>query len=348
MTVTIGTRPLGPGHPCFIIAEAGSNHDGSFEQAVALVDCAADCGADAVKFQTFTADRLVAQTRHPIARLTDQFGQFGATVYEMFHKAEMPPVWLPELRARAESRGIIFLSTPFDEQSADVLEGVGVPAFKVASYEIVHLPLLRHLARKQKPMILSTGMADLAEIDEALSVIRAEGNEQIVLLHCAIGYPAAPEDVHLAAMDTIRKTFGLPVGFSDHTLGIAVPVAAVARGASVIEKHFTLDAKRQGPDHGFAAEPQTLNDMVRSIRDVERAIGSPEKRHQPSEELHYRRGRRSVFAAVDIAEGTLITPEMLSVLRPGIGLKPKYLDQVVGRRAKRRIQAFDPISWDDV
>ena len=347
-TLRIGERLIGPGQPCFIIAEAGSNHDGRLEQALALIDCAAECGADAVKFQSFTADRLVAKTRHPIATLTDQFGQFGRTVHEMFLAVELPPAWLPQLRDRARARGMLFLSTPFDEISADQLDELGVPAFKVASYELVHLPLLRHLARKGKPMILSTGMADLGEIEEALEAVRAEGNEDVALLHCAIGYPAAPEDAHLAAMDTMRAAFHVPVGFSDHTLGLAVPLAAVARGASVIEKHFTLDAKAAGPDHAFAAEPATLAALVRGIREVERAIGQPEKRHQPSEELHYHRGRRSVFASVDIPLGAVITPEMVSVLRPGVGLQPKYLKLLIGRTAKRTIQAFEPISWNDI
>ncbi|MBI4354992.1 MAG: N-acetylneuraminate synthase family protein [Candidatus Omnitrophica bacterium] len=346
--LTIGKRPIGPGQPCFIIAEAGSNHNGQLDTALALIDSAAECGADAVKFQTFNVDQLVAPTRHPIARLSDQFGQFGQTVYDMFQKVQMPLEWLPQLYERATSRGLIFLSTPFDEASVDHLEQLGVPGFKVASYEIVHLPLLRYIASKQKPILLSTGMADLGEIEEALKVIHAEGNDQVALLHCAIGYPAAPEHVHLAAMETLRQAFGLPVGFSDHTLGIAVPLAAVARGASVIEKHFTLDARAQGPDHSFAAEPEILAQMIQGIREVERAIGSPEKRCQPSEELHYHRGRRAIFAAVDIPEGMLIAPEMLAILRPGVGLKPKFFDVLVGRRAKRAIRAFDPVSWDDV
>jgi N-acetylneuraminate synthase/N,N'-diacetyllegionaminate synthase len=331
-----------------VIAEAGTNHNGSFDTALALVDCAADAGADAVKFQTFRADALVAPTDHPIARLNDSFGRFGATVHEMFRKAEMPLEWLPKLFAHAQSRGIMFLSTPFDEQSADVLNDLGVPAFKIASYEVVHLPLLRYVARFGKPMLISTGMADLGEIEDALDAIRGEGNNEIALFHCPIGYPVAFENVHLAAMDTLRQAFGVPVGLSDHTLGITAPLAAVARGADLIEKHFTLDAHQHGPDHDFAAEPATLKAMIRGIRDVTAAVGDPRKICQPSEELHYRRGRRSLFAACNIPEGTTITAEMLAVLRPGVGLKPKYLDVVVGRSARKFISAFSPITWDDV
>lgn len=347
-SVQVENRVIGPGHPCFVIAEAGTNHGGDIETAIALIDCAAEAGADCVKFQTFRADALVAPTDHPIATLTDKFGRFGKTVHEMFRKAEMPLEWLPRLFEHARSRNLVFLSTPFDEGSADVLDELGVAAFKIASYEIVHIPLLRHIARKGKPILLSTGMANLGEIEEAISAIRAEGNDKIALFHCAIGYPVAFEDVHLAAMDTMRSAFRVPVGFSDHSLGVPVPLAAVARGADLIEKHFTLDSGQDGPDHDFAAEPSTLAEMVNGIRAVQASIGNPTKDVQPSEELHYRRGRRSLFSVVDIPAGQRITPEMIAVLRPGVGLKPKYFDLVVGRPARRDIRAFQPLSWDDV
>lgn len=347
-SVLIGARQVGPGQPCYVIAEAGTNHNGRIETALALIDCAADAGADAVKFQTFQADALVAPTDHPIATLTDKFGRFGATVHEMFRKAEMPLEWLPKLHAYAHKRKIEFLSTPFDEGSADVLYDLGVPAFKIASYEVVHLPLLRHIARKRKPILLSTGMASLGEIEEAIDAIRGEGNDLIVLFHCAIGYPVIMSDVNLAAMDTMRSAFGIPVGFSDHTLGVTVPLAAVARGANIIEKHFTLDRDQHGPDHDFAAEPTTLGSMIAGIRDVEAAIGNPAKGVQPSEEIHYRRGRRSLFSIVDIPKDTVITSEMVAVLRPGVGLKPKYLEFVLNRTSRRAIPAFTPLSWDDI
>jgi len=347
-SINVGKRLIGPGHACYVIAEAGTNHNGKLETALALVDCAADAGADAVKFQTFKADALVAPTDHPIAELSDKFGRFGATVHEMFRKVEMPLDWLPRLYARARERGIDFLSTPFDEGSVDVLDELGVRAFKIASYEVVHLPLLRHAARKKKPILLSTGMANLGEIEEAITAIRGEGNDQIALFHCAIGYPVDFRDIHLAAMDTMRASFGIPVGFSDHSLGVAVPFAVAARGGNLLEKHFTLDSKQHGPDHEFAIEPNALKDMVSGMRNVEAAIGRPEKTVQPSEALHYTRGRRSLFAVVDIPAGQTITKDMLAVLRPGVGLKPKYLGVVAGRPARRAIRAFQPLSWDDV
>src|SRR3990172_5267923 len=260
--VIVGSRAVGIGEPCFIIAEAGSNHNGKLENALALIDCAAECGADAVKFQTFTVDRLVAPTNHPIARLTDNFGQFGVTVYEMFQKLELPLDWLPRLREHAERQGLIFLSTPFDERSVDILEELGVSAFKIASFEMVHLPLLRHVARKGKPVIVSTGMGNLGDIEDVLATVYAEGNHQVVLLHCGINYPAPFEEINLAAMDTMRQAFQVPVGYSDHSLGLTAPIAAVARGANVIEKHFTVDRSLPGPDHSFALSPEELKQMV--------------------------------------------------------------------------------------
>jgi sialic acid synthase SpsE len=348
VTIRIGDRAVGGGAPPYVIAEAGSNHNRDFSTALALIDAAAASGADAVKFQTFTADALVARTSDPIATLTDEFSKYGRTVHEMFAAAEMPVEWLPRLRDHAVSRGITFLSTPFDEGSADILTDLGMPAYKIASYEIVHLPLIRHVARKGKPVLISTGMASIGEIEEAVDAVRAEGNEQVALFHCPIGYPVPPEHVNLAVIDTLRRVFDVPVGLSDHTRGVAVPIAAVARGADLIEKHYTLDATQAGPDHGFAIEPHELTALVQGCRDAFTAIGDPRKVCLPSEQLHYVRGRRSLFAATPIAAGTIITAGMLSVLRPGTGLAPRFIEAIVGRTARRDIAAFDPIRWDDV
>lgn len=348
VTIRVGRRPVGPGEPPYVIAEAGSNHNRNFDTALALIDAAAAAGADAVKFQTFTADALVARTCDPIATLTDEFSQYGQTVHEMFAAAEMPFEWLAKLRDYSASKRITFLSTPFDERSADVLADLDMPAYKVASYEIVHLPLLRHIARKGKPVLISTGMASIGEIEEAIGAVRAEGNDQIAIFHCPIGYPVKPDHVHLAVMDTLRQVFDVPVGLSDHTRGVAVPIAAVARGADLVEKHYTLDASQTGPDHGFAIEPHELSALVSGCRDVFAAIGDRRKVCLPSEQLHYARGRRSLFAAVAIPAGTPIGEDMLSILRPGTGLPPRFRDAIVGRRARRDIAAFDPIKWDDV
>lgn len=345
--VNIGSRQVGEGKPVFIIAEAGSNHDGKLEQARKLVDIAAEAGADAVKFQSFLADKIVAKTRDRASYLDKIVGK-NESMHDIFKKLEMPREWLKELIAYCNEKNIMFLSTPFDEEAVDVLDELGMPAFKIASFELVHLPLLKYAARKGKPMIISTGMANLGEIEEALEAIYGTGNREVIILHCGINYPPKFEDIHLRAMQTIRQAFGVPVGYSDHTPGITVPVAATALGATVFEKHFTLDKSLPGPDHGFALNPEELKAMVKSIRETEKALGSPVKQMAPAEEELCTVARRSIFAGVDIPKGTEITEDMLVVLRPGTGLKPKYLEVVAGRTARVDIKAHDPITWDKI
>jgi len=344
----IGKRRVGEGAPVYVIAEAGSNHDGRLDRAHSLIDVAVEAGADAVKFQTFSANRIAAQAAIGATRLTDKFGRFGGTLVDFYKKLELPAEWHRELQAYAADKGITFLSTPFDEAAADLLEKLNIPAYKIASFELVHLPLLRHVASKGKPVVLSTGMATLGEIEDALAVLSECGNDQVALLHCGIEYPVVMQDVHLAAMDTLRQAFPCPVGYSDHTLGLTVPIAAVARGASIIEKHFTLDRSLHGPDHEFALTPDELKAMILAIRDTEAAIGSSIKRPLPSESVHHQRGRRSLFAVRDIAQGEVISRDMVAVLRPGTGLAPKCLDIIVGRVARRAIAAHHPIMWEDV
>ncbi|NQT71909.1 MAG: pseudaminic acid synthase [Chloroflexi bacterium] len=343
--IAIENKIVGIGEPCFIIAEAGSNHDGNINQAKELIDIAANSGADAVKFQLFRADEMAAKTSDPIANI-DISG--CKTLHELYKSMEIPAQWVEDLFNHATRKGILFLCTPFHEQAVDHLDDMGIGAFKVASFELVHLPLIRHIARKGKPVILSTGMANLSEIEDAIAAIVGEGNVQIILLHCGSGYPHNIQDVHLAAIDTIRQAFGYPVGYSDHTLGITVPIAAVARGANVIEKHFTIRRDLPGPDHFFALEPAELKAMVTAIRDTEKAIGRPYKMVTESEKLRHKRGRRSIFARVDIPKGTCITAEMLAILRPGIGLMPKHLDLIVGRSAQVDIKSGEPITWDGI
>lgn len=343
--ITIKNKKIGQGEPCFIIAEAGSNHDCKIEQARQLIDIAVSAGADAVKFQSFTADRIAARTRDKIVKIEIAGAK---TLHELYKNLELPPDWLGELKDYATGKGIMFLSTPFDEQTADELEKLDLPAFKIASFELVHIPLLRHVARKCKPIILSTGMASLGEIEEAVNAVLEEGNDKIILMHCGIGYPLDVKAVNLAAMDTIRQAFPYPVGYSDHTLGVAIPFAAVSRGANIIEKHFTISRKLKGPDHQFAMEPDELAAMVKGIRDIEKAIGSPRKEVIDSELVHYHRGRRSLFARMNIPKGTIITKDMMAVLRPGIGLMPKYIDIVAGRKAAVDIEAQEPITWEKI
>ena len=340
--IKLGNKLIGDGEPCYIIAEAGSNHNGSLEQAKKLIDVAVESRADAVKFQIYKAESLYSKRTPEFSYLK------GQNVYELIKSIETPREWIKELAGYCEARNIIFLATPFDFEAIDLLDKYA-PAFKIASFEIVDLELLQYAARKEKPMIISTGMANLCEIEEAISAIKSVGNEDIILLHCNSLYPTPAEVVNLKAMETITTAFKVPVGFSDHTLGIHIPVAAVAMGACVIEKHLTLDRTLPGPDHSFAIEPAELEEMVRCIREVEKAKGTgiKEKSELESEEM-YIKARRSIHAKVDIPKETKITRDMLIIKRPGYGITSKFIDIVVGREAKRDIKEDEWITWDAV
>jgi len=340
--IRIGDKIVGHDEPCFIIAEAGSNHNGSLEQAKKLVDVAAEAKADAVKFQIFKAESLYS-------KYTPEFSYLkGQNTYELIKSIETPREWIKELAEYCKSKNIIFFASPFDFEAIDILDKY-VPAFKIASFEITDLELLKYAAEKGKPMIISTGMANLGEIEDAITAIRSVGNENIILLHCNSLYPTPVEIANLRAIETMRTAFKVPVGFSDHTLGIHIPIAAVAMGACVIEKHFTLDRTLPGPDHSFAIEPDELKEMVRCIREVEKAKGSgiKEKSDLESEEM-YVKARRSIHAKINIPKGTKITRDMLIIKRPGYGIKPKFIDMIVGREAKKDIREDEWISWDAV
>lgn len=344
--IKIGNRLVGEEEPCFIIAEAGSNHDGKLEQAKKLIDVAKEAGADAVKLQTYCAEKLYSRKTPTMKYLKkDKLVKKDETVWDLIKKIEMPREWHKPLADYCKEKELIFLSTPFDLEAVDELEGF-VPAYKIASFEITHLPLLEYVAKKGKPIILSTGMADLSDIELALETIYKQGNKDIILLHCAVGYPPKYEDINLRTMETMRRAFQLPVGFSDHTLGITSDIAAVALGACVIEKHFTLDRKLPGPDHPFALESDELKDMVQAIRDTEASLGSPIKRHTKSEGEMHRLGRRSLVAACNIPKGTKITKEIIDVKRPGFGIHPKMIDVVIGRVAKVDIEEDDILTWE--
>ena len=342
MKVEIGNKLIGEEAPCFIIAEAGVNHNGSVELAKELIDAAKDAGADAVKFQTFKAEKVVTQKAE---KAEYQKTAKEESQYDMIKKLELSEYDFMELADYAKKKGIIFLSSPFDKESADLLDEMNVPAYKIASGEITNFPLLKHIAKKKKPIILSTGMATLGEVEEALNVIRSEGVADVMLLHCVSNYPAKMEDVNLRIMGTLKQAFKIPVGFSDHTLGITVPIAAVALGACVIEKHFTLDRNLPGPDHKASLESDDLKEMVKAIRDLERALGDGVKKPTKDEEEIKKVARRSIVAKVDIPEGTFITENMLDIKRPGIGIEPKYFDPVIGMRAKKDIKKSDIVTW---
>jgi len=342
--IKIGNRVVGPEESTFIIAEAGSNHDRKLDQAKRLIDVAAKAKVDAVKFQIFSANKIVVETN--TKKTHYEKVNTSESVYEIVQKAELPREWLPELMEYADKAGLLFLASTFDRECVDILDNLDIPAFKIASGELTNLPLLEYTARKNKPMIVSTGAATLGEIEEALSTIKKKGNIEIILLHCVSNYPAALEDLNLRVIPKLRDLFQLHVGFSDHTLGIYAPLAAVAMGASVIEKHFTLDKKLPGPDHFYALEPKELKSMVDGIRTVEKTLGLPVK-HPVTLEWEVRKiANRSLYAAEEIPEGTRIDRNMLTVLRPLSGLEPKYLDLIVGRIAKKNIKKFEPITWE--
>jgi N,N'-diacetyllegionaminate synthase len=330
--VTIGERSIGEGYPCFIIAEAGVNHDGEVELAHRLIDVAAEAGADAVKFQTYDASAL-ATANAPKADY--QIATTGAdeTQLQMLRRLELPRSAHAPLKAHCEERGLIFLSTPFDPGSVDFLADLGVLAFKTPSQEIINLPFLRQIARHRRPMIVSTGNSTLAEVDAAMRVIERE-RASSVLLHCVSQYPAAAADANLRAMDTLARAFGVPVGFSDHTLGTAVPIAAAALGATVIEKHYTLDRRRAGPDHRASLEPAELRSMVNDIRAVEVALGDGRKRPVDAEADVGRAARKSLVAARDLSEGTVLDADAIAAKRPGTGLSPALTELVLGRRLR--------------
>lgn len=345
MKVKIANRLIGEGEPCFIIAEAGVNHNGDVNLAKKLIDGAKDARADAIKFQTFKAENVVTSSAEK-ADYQKQTTGGEESQFEMIKKLELAERDFGELSDYAHKKGIVFLSSPFDGESVDLLDELDVPAFKIPSGEITNFPLLKHIARKKKPIILSTGMSTLREIEEALAVIRGEATEEIVLLHCVTAYPARVEDVNLRAIETLRHEFKLPVGLSDHTPGIIVPIAAVALGACVIEKHFTMDKNLPGPDHQASLEPHELTQMVEAIRQVEKAMGDGNKMPTEEEKQIQKVARRSIVASVDIPQGAIITEQMLATKRPGTGLEPRHIDMVIGRKTRKSIKANELVLLD--
>ena len=346
-SIDLNGRRLGHGHPCFVIGEAGVNHNGSLDRALQLVDAACEAGADAVKFQTFNADRLVTADA-PKAVYQQKNTASGESQLEMLRSLELSESDHVRLLAHCKRRGIQFLSTPFDELSADLLADLGVPLFKIPSGELTNHPFLEHVARKRLPLIVSTGMSCLSEVEAAVRTIESNGNPLIALLHCVSNYPADPADVNLRAMDTMRKAFQVPVGYSDHTLGNDIAIAAVALGACIIEKHFTLDRNLPGPDHKASLEPRELREVVRSIRSVESALGTGRKVPAPSEANTAAVARKSVVAARLIEAGELIDAKSLAMKRPGTGLPATLIPFLTGRKSRVRMEAGTLLSLSSV
>lgn len=359
-----GERKIGPGQPVFIIAEAGSNHDGKLEQAKELIDAAAKAGADAVKFQLFRAAKIYPPNAGKIPT-----AQGKLDLYKFFVQVELSFKWLPILKKYAERKGLVFIVSPFDEKAVDELAKVNLDAYKIASPELNHIPLLKYTAKKGKPMIMSTGLSKMTDVEEAVETVRNAGNEKILLLHCVTGYPALPEEYNLKVMETMQKAFGVPVGLSDHSLDpVKIPKIAVALGANAVEKHFTINKKLPGADHSFALEPDELKKMVKEIRRVERwsrarrerflsseplckkILGTGQKLISPSEEDLYPGDKRSIFVIKDIKRNEKLNKTNTAILRaerylkPGI--HPRYYDLVLGKKVNKPIRKNTGLQWN--
>ena len=345
---------------CFIIAEAGVNHNGSLELAYKLVDVAVKAGVDAVKFQTFKTENVVSKNAEKADYQKKTMGT-GESQFEMIKKLELPFEDFKKIKKYCDKKGIIFLSTPFDYESADFLESL-VPLYKIGSGEITNLPFLEYIAEKGKPIILSTGMSTLGEVEEAITTIinvnpsffdtshlspLTSHASPLTLLHCISNYPAEYEDVNLKAMLTLKEAFKLPVGYSDHTLGIEVPIAAVAMGTTIIEKHFTLDKNLSGPDHRASLEPDELKAMVKAIRNVEKSLGDGIKRPTQSELQVMKVVRRSLVAKKDIRAGETVKESDMLVKRPATGIPPKFKEIVIGMKPTRSIKKDELFNWED-
>lgn len=346
-SLSFNGKPVGEGHYPYIIAEAGLNHNGSLDLAFKLVDLAVETGCDAVKFQTFKSSSRISgkikKARYAETTLGEQ-----ETLLEMFQRLEFGLEEHKRLFAYARERGIEIFSTPFDFESVDLLESLGVHLYKIASFDVVNIPLLKYVAATNKPMVVSTGMSTLGQIEEALEAIRSEGNPNVLLLHCVSAYPAAPENMNLNVIKTLKRTFGVPVGLSDHTLGTKVSEIALALGANAIERHFTLDRTMEGPDHIFSSEVSEMRELVRYARIINSILGNGRKKIEASEYDMINTQRRSLYARVDIAKGQMITRQMIEIKGPGVGLEPRNLDLIVGRIAQRDIKADYPITWESV
>lgn len=343
--IKIAGQPVGSGYPAFVIAEAGVNHNGDTGMAHQLIDAAVKAGANAIKFQTFKTEHLVTKTADKATYQKDTTDAVESQ-YKMLKRLELMPEIHEQLITHCQDVGIIFLSTPFDEPSADLLEVLDVPAFKTPSGDITNLPYLAHIAGKGRPMIVSTGMSYLGEVETALRTIEAAGNPPVVVLHCVSSYPTLPPDVNLRAMHTMATAFNVSVGFSDHTIGMAIPLAAIALGACVLEKHLTLDKTLPGPDHQASMTPDELHTMIDGIREIEAALGDGCKRPTVDETKNAAVVRKSLVAAIDISSGQHLESDMIAIMRPGDGLQPALKPALIGRTAAQDIAAGTVLRYE--
>jgi len=344
MKIKIKNKFIGEQEPCFLVAELSANHLQKFELAVDTIKAAKEAGADAIKLQTYTPDTITIDSDNECFKIKGTLWE-GKTLYNLYKEAYTPWEWLPKLQKLAEDLGLVFFSSPFDKTAVDFLEDLNVPAYKVASFEITDIPLIEYIASKGKPIIISTGIATLADIEEAVNACKRMGNEQIILLKCTSAYPAPIEEANLLTIPNMAETFGTIVGLSDHTLGSSVAIASVALGAKIIEKHFILDRDLGGPDAAFSMEPEEFKEMVRSVRDVEKALGKVS--YELSEEVKKSKVfARSLFVVKDMKKGELITEENVRSIRPGYGMHPKYFKEIIGKKIKKDVKKGTPLSWD--
>ncbi len=345
--IDMGSKKVGPTRACFVIAEAGVNHNGSLDMALQMVDAAAKAGADAIKFQTFKAHK-VASIDAPKAGYQLRTTDPNESQQKMLKRIELRDSDYREIKKRCERKGIMFLSTPYDIQSLDLLVKMGVSAIKISSTDLTNPILLENASKTALPIICSTGMADMFEVRSAVETMQGAGCNQLALLHCVSGYPADVSTVNLKAMHSMAREFSIPVGYSDHTMGIEVPIAAAALGACIIEKHFTLDRKMSGPDHEASCEPDELASMCKAIRNVQSAIGDGTKKPTAIELANRKKVRRSLAAAKSLEAGTVLTTEMLTALRPGTGISPMEINEVIGRTLSTPLDACELLAWEDL
>ena len=347
-TVKLGNVEVGPGHPAYIIAEVGSNHNGDMDLCGKLIDAAAECGANAVKFQSWTDKSLIAEEEYERnTTYSDKKKHFGS-LREMVTAYQLTSDQHLQAHARCVRKGIDFCSTPFSPEEADLLESLNVPFFKIASMDVVHLPLLRYVARKKRPVVISTGMATLGEVEQAVDAVRAEGNDQIVLLHCISIYPPEYETIHLRNIEMLQRAFECPVGFSDHTLGTAIPLAAIAIGACIIEKHFTLDQDMEGWDHAISANPEQMRTIVKEGQNIFAALGSTRRTVSEAEMEKRKKFRRSLVARRALERGHVLSESDFDAKRPGTGVSPDQLHYIVGRTLASDLAQDQVLRWSNL
>jgi len=345
--INISNIQVGKTFPAFIIAEISANHLNNFENTIKLIREAKRAGADAIKLQTYTPDTITLDCDNEYFQIKQGTIWDGTTLHKLYQEAYMPWEWQPKLKKIAEGEGLVLFSSPFDKTAVDFLENMCVPAYKIASFEITDIPLIEYVASKNKPVIISTGIASISDIDEAVVACKRSGNDQIILLKCTSSYPAPLEEVNLKTIPSLAETFNTIAGLSDHTMGISVPIGAVCLGAKVIEKHFTLERSKGGPDAAFSLEPEELKSMVKSIREVEKALG--EVSYELSEQTkRSREFSRSLFVIEDVNEGEVFNEKNVRSIRPGFGIHTRYLKDILGRKSSRQVLKGTPLDWNMV